>query len=286
MTHDTAPRAPFKQGLSPYSLPPEVSIDEACRIAVDVGAQGIDFYSNPADWPTMAKHMYVCSLYKPDPGGGISALKRIEGPKGWNSTGLKEAQGAEFVDECHRVIDLCADAGVPNILLMAGTRHEVSYEEGAANTVAFCKLIRDHAEQRGVTFVMELVNSKLQFGPPLSLFDHGPWGFDVVDRVGSPNVKVLYDIFHAQLMDGDIADTLRKNIQHIGHIHVAGVPGRHQIDDRQELNYAFLAQVIAETGYNRFVSHEWIPWPGSDVVEGARQSIAVLNAGAARAVKA
>lgn len=276
---DTAP-VPFRQALTPYSLPADIGIEEACRLTVAAGAQGIDFYSNPADWPVMAAHGLVCSLYKPDPGGGISALKRIEGPKGWNAIGLKEAQGSEFVDECHRVIDLCADAGVPNILLFAGTRHEVSYEQGADNAVAFGGLVREHAEQRGVTFVIELVNSKMLFGPPLSLFDHAAWGFEVVKRIGSPSVKVLYDIFHAQIMDGYIAETIKNNIDCIGHIHTAGVPGRHQLDANQELNYAYLAQVIAETGYNRFVSHEWIPRPGTDVVAAARESVALINRGA------
>jgi hydroxypyruvate isomerase len=275
-------RAPFRQGLTPYSIGPAQSVEEACRIAAGVGADGIDFFSNPADWPLMREHGLVCSLYKPDPGGGVSELKHVPGPPGWNAIGLEAAQGA-FVDEIHRSIDLAGDHGVPNILLLAGTRHEVSYEQGAANAVAFCSRVKDHAEQRGVTLVIELVNSKGQYGPPLSLFDHAEWGFDVVRQVGSPRVKVLYDCFHAQIMDGNIAATLRDNIDLIGHIHVAGVPGRHELDDNQELNYAFLAQVIAAAGYRGFVSHEWIPSPGADVLQALRSSIAVLDAGAAAA---
>ena len=275
---------PFRQALTPYSIGPARSIEESCRLAASVGARGIDFFSNAVDWPMMRDHGLVCSLYKPDPGGGVSELRRVDGPKGWNAIGLKEAQG-EFLDEIHRCIDLAADHGVPNILLLAGTRHEVSYEEGADNAVEFCSRVRAHAEARGVMLVIELVNSKGQFGPPLSLFDHAQWGFDVVRKVGSSHVKVLYDIFHAQLMDGDIAATLRDHIELIGHIHVGGVPGRHQIDDTQELNYGFLAGVIAACGYRRFVSHEWIASPAVDALVALQRSIAILDEGARRALQ-
>ena len=279
MTTRGPDKPPFKQGLTPYSIGPGLSVEQGCRLAASIGAEGIDFYSNPADWPLMRQHGLVCSLYKPDPGGGVSELKRVEGPPGWNAIGLKEAQGP-FLEEVHRCIDLAAEHGVPNILLFAGTRHAVSYEQGADNAVAFCKQLREHAEKCGVTLVIELVNSKGLFGPPLSLFDHSAWGFDVVRRVGSPRVKILYDIFHAQIMEGNIAATLRENIEMIGHIHVAGVPGRHQLDDAQELNYAFLAKVIAETGYHDFVSHEWIPAKGVEPADAARKSVALLAAAA------
>lgn len=285
MSNAKTVQAPFKQALTPYSVGVDTSVEDACRLAASAGAQGIDFFSNPKDWPLMRQHGLICSLYKPDPGGGISALKRIDGPPGWNAIGMKEAQG-EFLEEMRRVIDLTADHGVPNILLQAGTRHTVTYEEGADNAVAFCKPLREQAERRGVSLVIELVNSKMQFGPPLSLFDKSAWGFDVVKRVGSPRIKVLYDIFHAQIMEGDIAATLRANIELIGHIHVAGVPGRHQLDDDQELNYDFIGRVIAETGYREFVSHEWIPRPGSDVAAAARMSVARLAAAGASVAKA
>jgi hydroxypyruvate isomerase len=277
---DPGRKAPFKQGLTPYTLGMCSSVEERIRTAAGLGAEGVDFFSNPADWPLMQEHGLVCSLYKPDPGGGVSEMRRVQGPPGWNAIGMKEAQGA-FLDELHGVIDLAAAHGLPNVLLFAGTRHTVSYEEGAENAIEFCNRIKAHAETRGVTLVMELVNSKGLFGPPLSLFDHAAWGFDVCRKVNSPRVKVLYDIFHAQIMDGNIAATLRENIELIGHIHVAGVPGRHELDDQQELNFAFLAKVIAETGYRGFVSHEWIPSEHVNPVEAVRRSIALLDAGAA-----
>ena len=275
-------RTAFRQGLTPYCLGPGQSVEEACRIAASVGADGIDFFSNPADWPLMRERGLVCSLYKPDPGGGVSAVRHVPGPPGWNAIGLAAAQGV-FAEEIHRAIDLAADHGVPNVLLLAGTRHEVSYERGAENAVAFCNLVKAHAEQRGVTLVIELVNSKGQFGPPLSLFDRSEWGFGVVRAVGSPRVKVLYDCFHAQIMEGNIAATLRANIDLIGHIHVAGVPGRHQLDGDQELNYGYLARVIAEAGYRGFVSHEWIASPDVDPLEALRRSVELLDDGAMRA---
>lgn len=268
-------RAPFRQGLTRYSLGAERSVEECCRVAVELGAQGLDFYSNPADWPTLKKYGLVCSMARADFGGGHSEAKRVQEPPGWNAIGMQEAQGA-FLAEFHRVIDLCADAGVPNLILLAGTRHTVTYEQGADNAVAFCNAVKAHAEDRGVTLCMEFVNSKMIGGPPLSLFDRSAWGFDVVKRVNSPRVKVLYDIFHAQLMEGNVVATIRENIGLIGHIHVGGVPGRHELDGTQELNYAFIGRAIAATSYTGFVTHEWGPSPGVDPLDAVRRSMDIL----------
>lgn len=269
------PQRRFKQALTRTMLG-DRSVEECCQIAARYGAQGLDFFSDPADWPTLRRYGLVCSMYRADYGGARSDGRRVEGPAGWNAIGMPEAQG-DFLAATHHAIDLAADNGVPNVILLAGTRHSVSYEQGAANAIAFCNQVKAHAEGRGVTLCMENLNSVGQFAPPLSLFDHAAWGFDVVRRVNSPRVKVLYDVFHAQLMDGDIAATLSANVGLIGHIHVGGVPGRHEIDETQELNYRYLGDVIAKTGFAGFIAHEWIPTPGRDIATTIPAALAILN---------
>jgi hydroxypyruvate isomerase len=173
-------------------------------------------------------------------------------------------------------IDLAAREGFPNIIALAGSREGVSYEEGADNTVAFFNAVKQKAEDRGVTLCMELLNSKGIQAPPHSLFDHAAWGFDVARRVNSPRVKILYDIWHAQLMDGDIVRTIRDNIGLIGHFHTGGVPDRNELFRKDELDYRTIAEAIAATGFAGFVTHEWSPSPQSDVAEDLRRSIKLM----------
>jgi len=140
--------------------------------------------------------------------------------------------------------------------------------EGADNCVAFLNRVKAQAEDKRVTICLELLNSKVNHKD--YMFDHMAWGIDVVSRVNSPRVKILYDIYHAQIMDGDIVRTIRDHIQWIGHFHTGGNPGRHDIDESQELNYRFIAQAIVDLGFNGYLAHEYTPIEGSDPV-------AVLN---------
>lgn len=269
-------RGRLRQALSLMTLGADTPIEECCRIARELGTHGIDFIDDPAHWPLLKQYGLTCTMLRADYGGGKSDLVRREGPPGWHAIGLPEAQGA-YLDELRRLIPIAAANGFPNLIALAGTRHRVSYEEGAANAVAFCKALAPDLERHGVTLCIEILNSKGMGGPPLSMFDHAEWGFDVCRRSESKRVKILYDIFHAQMMDGDIATTIRKNIDLIGHIHVGGVPGRHEIDETQELNYRFLARVIAEKGYTGYVAHEWMPSPGADPRAVLKRAVEILT---------
>jgi hydroxypyruvate isomerase len=137
--------------------------------------------------------------------------------------------------------------------------------------------VKAHAEDKGVTLCMEILNSKGLAAPPMSIFDHMAWGVDVIKRVNSPRVKILYDVFHAQLMEGDIVQTIRDNIQYIAHFHTGGVPGRHELDDTQELNYHFIAEAIADLNYTGFVTHECSPAPGNDPIASLSKAIQIMN---------
>lgn len=271
-------RGRLRQGLTPHLF--ESTIEDTCRLAVAVGAHGLDFASDPADWPTLKKYGLIVSLLRVDHGGGTSKPGRPPaGPSGWNAIGTPDANGA-FEAAVHERIDTASAHGFPSIILTCGERDKLGYQEGKVNAIAFLERVRTHAEARRVTLVIENINSGHPGGPPDppgSMFDHLEWGLDVVTRVNSPRVKLLVDLYHAQLMDGNITNFLRKNIGWIGHFHTGGVPGRHEIDETQELNYRFLARTIAELGYDGFVSHEWTPAAGRDKVASIRKCLEIVD---------
>ncbi len=148
-------------------------------------------------------------------------------------------------------------------------------QAGADNCVAFLNRIKAHAEDRGVTICMEYLNSKVNHKD--YMFDHMGWGVDVVKRVNSPQVKILYDIYHAQIMDGDIVRNIRTNFQWIGHFHTGGNPGRHDIDESQELNYHFIAEAIADLNFTGFIAHEYSPAQGHDPIQTLAKAMDICD---------
>jgi len=252
-------------------------LEECFRLGAELGIKGFDFIANPVDFPLLRKYGLTGSMYRVSYGGGISGGRPPDGPPGWEAIGMKEAMGG-YLTALHEGIDVAAANGFPNIILMAGARSaSLSYEQGADNAVAFCNAVKSHAEDKGVTLCIEYLNSKGLQSPVNSMFDRMSWGVDVVKRVGSPRVKILYDIYHAQIMEGYIVQTLRDNIQHIGHIHTGGVPGRHELDETQELNYRFIAQTIADLKFTGFVTHEWSPAPGNDPIASIKKVLAIMD---------
>ncbi len=147
--------------------------------------------------------------------------------------------------------------------------------EGADNCVLFLNKVKAHAEDKGVTICMELLNSKVNHKDYMC--DHTAWGVEVMKRVNSPRVKLLYDIYHLQIMEGDIVRTIRDNIQYLAHFHTGGVPGRHEIDGTQELNYHFVAQAIADLGFAGYVAHEYSPAPGRDGLKSLEQAMEIFD---------
>jgi hydroxypyruvate isomerase len=143
------------------------------------------------------------------------------------------------------------------VIILSGERKGLPDEQGIENSVRFLNQVKGLAEEKGVTICMELLNSKVNH--PDYQCDRTAWGVEVCKRVNSPRVKLLYDIYHMQIMEGDVIRTIRENIQYIAHFHTAGVPGRHELDDRQELNYKAIAQAIADTGFAGYFAHEYSP---------------------------
>jgi hydroxypyruvate isomerase len=252
----------LKQGVTRGVFGRNVSLEDCCREAAKLGIEGFDLIG-PADWPTLKKYGLVPSMYPGGPGGTI--------PIGPSHKDTHE----KLIADMHKAIDEAAANGVPNIISLAGEKRGISYEEGADNIVAYLNAIKAHAEDKQVTICVEYLNSKVNHKD--YIFDHIAWGVDVMKRVNSPRVKILYDIYHAQIMDGDIVRNIRDHYQWIGHFHTGGNPGRHEIDDTQELNYRFVMKAIADLGFTGFVSHEYSPSQGNDPLKELAKAMEICT---------
>jgi len=255
----------IKQGCMRTNFPNTMSLDDMCRIAAEQGIHGFDLIA-PNDWPTLKKY----------------GLKPLMG-----NTGVSFDNGLirkEFHNDLEKSvganIDQCAAGGCPNIITVGGQRKGMSYEEGADNAVAFFNRVKARAEDKQVTICIEIMNSKFMdatIGRFDQICDHLAWGVGVIKRVNSPRVKVLFDIYHVQIMDGDVVHNIRDNIQYISHFHTGGVPNRHELDETQELNYRFIAQAIVDTGFTGYVTHEYRPTAGRDPVQSLKQAIEIMD---------
>src|SRR5580693_450456 len=252
----------IKQGVTRGVFARNTSMEDCCREAARAGIKGFDLIG-PQDWPTLKKYGLTPSMYPPGPGGAIpESLNRKE-----NHERLEPPM--------HAALDESAANGVPNVITFSGNRMGMADAEGADNCVAFLNKVKAQAEDKGVTICMEYLNSKVNHKD--YMFDHIAWGVDVMKRVNSPRVKILFDIYHAQIMDGDIVRNIRDNFQWIAHFHTGGNPGRHDIDESQELNYRFIAQAISDLGYTGYVSHEYSPAQGHDPIATLQKAIEICD---------
>jgi hydroxypyruvate isomerase len=242
----------------------KASFEERCKILARIGFKGVDL-------PT-AQQVPILTQ------NGLTPTMMVGTGTSFQNGLIRKELHDQIEQATHAGIDVCASVGCPVLIALPGERRGMSREEGADNAVAILNRVKGYAEQKNVTLCMENTNSKIAADQRTDqVFDRVAWGLDVCKRVNSPRVKILYDIYHAQIMDGDITRTLRENIDHICHIHVAGVPGRLEIDDTQELNFRFIAKAIADTGYTGFVAHEWRPSAGDDSVKGLERCFEIMN---------
>ena len=202
---------------------------------------------DPEDWPAIQKHGLLCAMVNA-PGD-----PRVRLTEGFNRVDFH----ARLVPQYLKLIDQTADAGFPNVICFSGNRNGISDEEGIANCAAGLAKIIPAAERRGVTVCMELLNSKVDHKDYQC--DRTPWGVELAKRVNSPRFRLLYDIYHMQIMEGDVIRTIRDNQRWIGHYHTAGVPGRHELDETQELQYPAIMRAIKETGFTGYIGQEFIP---------------------------
>ena len=220
----------------------KLSLDELCAAAAGIGLVAIDLLDEK-DWSTPGKHGLTCAM-----ANGFGSIAR-----GFN----RPDQHDKLVADGERMIPAAAAAGVPNIVCFSGNRVGLSDGEGIGNCIAGLKRLTPLAEQHGVTLCLELLNSRVDHKDYHA--DHTAWGAQVVEGVGSSRLKLLYDIYHMQIMEGDVVATIRAHAPHIAHYHTGGVPGRNEIDDTQELNYGRVSRAIADSGFTGFVAHEFVP---------------------------
>lgn len=220
----------------------KISLDDLCRQGAEMGLQGIDLVE-PPDWPTIRKYGLVPTVTQ-----GKAKI-----PDGWNRKESHDRLEAEIKER----IAGAAEAKVPNVITFSGNRAGMPDDEGRDNCIIGLRRVSKFAEDHGVTIVLELLNSKVNHKDYQC--DHTAWGVEVMKGVDSPRVKLLYDIYHMQIMEGDIIRTIRDNFQYIGHFHTGGVPGRHELDDTQELQWRTIAKAIADLKFDGFFAHEFVP---------------------------
>ncbi len=221
----------------------DVSLDDLCKAARKIGIASIELVG-PEEWPTLKKYDLTSAL----PWGAGKGI-----PDGFNNPAFHD----ELVASYEALIPKVANAGMNQIICFSGNRRGLDDEKGIENCAIGLKRLMPLAERYKVTLVMELLNSKVDHHDYQC--DRTSWGAALCDKVGSDNFKLLYDIYHMQIMEGDVIATIRKYQKYISHYHTGGVPGRNEIDSSQELNYPAIMKAIVETGYKGFVAQEFIP---------------------------
>ncbi len=234
-------------------------LEDMCRHAARLGVVGFDLIG-PADFPLLKKYGLIPTM--------VPGAMTLTG--GCNHK--EDHPAAEKL--MHGLIDQSALAGAPNVIALSGNRRKLTDQEGLDNVVAFLTKVKAHAEDKGITICLELLNSKVNH--PDYQCDRTSWGVEVCKRVGSPRVKLLYDIYHMQIMEGDVIRTIRNNIEWIAHFHTAGNPGRHEMDDSQEMHYKGIAKAIADLpNFTGYVAHEYTPL--RDPVRSLEETLALFE---------
>jgi len=246
----------IKQSVSRWCYG-KFSLAELCTIVKKIGLKAIDLLK-PNDFPTLKEHGLICSMIETH---GLT--------KGIN----RKENHAECLASIRLAIDAAAEYGYPNVISFPGNRAGMSDEEGIENSVAALKQLVGYAEQKKVTICLEYLNSKVNHKD--YMFDNMKWGVEVCKKVGSERVKILYDIYHAQIMEGDIIRTIRTYKDYIGHYHTGGNPGRGEIDETQELYYPAIMRAIAETGFTGYVAHEFVP--KRDPIESLANAVRICD---------
>lgn len=236
------------------------AMEELCTEAKRIGIKAIDLVG-PKDWPTLKRYDLYSSMCN---GAEISI------DKGWNDKQYHSALIKNYTE----MIPLVAKAGYTNLICLSGNRNGMDDETGLQNCEEGLKHILGLAEKYKVTIVMELLNSKVDHKDYQC--DRTAWGVELAKRTGSENFKLLYDIYHMQIMEGDVIRTIRDNYQYIAHYHTGGVPGRNEIDETQELYYPAIMKSIVKTGYNGYVAQEFVP-KNEDKMESLKQAIQICD---------
>ncbi|NLS96234.1 MAG: TIM barrel protein [Planctomycetaceae bacterium] len=223
-----------------------MSLEDLCKLCVELGVKSVELV-DPPGWPTLKKYNLICAL-----ANSHGFVNGFNDPANWEMC----------IDKTKTAIDDCAAAGFPSVIVFPGFRHGIPDDVGLENTVKGLKKIIGYAEQKKINLIMEVLNSRVDVemkGHPDYMGDSVEWCVEACKQVGSERLKILFDIYHVQIMQGDIITRIKQFADYIGHYHTAGNPGRNELDDNQEINYPPIMRAIVETGYQGFVAQEFIP---------------------------
>jgi len=253
------PASGFRHSVTrwPYN---QFSLDQLCEMARELGIQSVELLE-PQDWKIPARHGLTCAM----------GYATVPYPQTRLTQGFNNLENHSWLIRAYqRAIPLAAAAGVPNLICFSGNRRAISDNRGRENCARGLAPLLIAARRHGVTLCMELLNSKIDH--PDYQCDHTAWGVALANQLGSDRFKLLYDIYHMQIMEGDVLRTIRDNHRYIGHYHTGGVPGRHEIDSTQELNYPAVMRAISESGFKGFVAQEFVPTrdPRASLAEAVR----------------
>ncbi len=257
-TTPTPRKGQIKQSVSRWCYK-QIALDDLCAASAQMGLKAVDLL-NPDEWEVPRRYGLICSMGYAEGGEIASAMNRTD-------------NHAKIEAAFRKYIPLAAKASVPNVITFSGNRAGMSDEEGAKNTIAGLNRVKKIAEDNGVTICLELLNSKKDHKDYMC--DHTAWGVLVMEAVNSPNVRLLYDIYHMQIMEGNLITTIQQNIQWLGHFHTGGVPGRHELDDTQEVQWDGVMRGIAATNYKGYVAHEFVP--AHDPLTSLRQAVELCD---------
>jgi hydroxypyruvate isomerase len=238
-------------------------VPQTIQIAKQVGCKSVEL-TYPKDWPLLKENGLICAL---------AYSHGFE--QGMNNPKYQDT----CIEKMRESIDACAEHGMPSVITFTGFREDIPDDVGLENCVEGYKKIVGYAEKKGVNLCLEVLNSRVaeeMKGHPGYQGDHTDYCMEIINQVGSPRLKLLFDIYHVQIMDGDIISRIRQYKDHIGHYHTAGNPGRIELDETQEINYRPVVEAIAETGYDGYVGQEFVPT--RDPLEGLKQAVKVCDA--------
>ena len=253
----------IRQSVVPWCFAEHWKADKIIQVAVQLGLPSVELIP-PEHWGTLKRHGLICAI-----ASSHGFVKGLNNPEHW--------------DYCHQIlrkrIDECSAAGFPNVITFTGMRENIPDDVGLRNCVAGFKKIIGHAEKNNVNLCLEMLNSRVGTHPmkghPGYQGDHTEYCIEIIKQVGSPRMKLLFDIYHVQIMDGDVIQRIRQHKDFIAHVHTAGNPGRGELDDAQEINYKPIMEALVEVGYKGYVGQEFIPT--RDPLVGLREAVTLCD---------
>ena len=250
---------------------PKIPLEDLCAAAGEIGLESIELL-DPPDFETMKKHGLHCAMV---------SFPTIESGDGVKLGGIPKAfnrvEHHDLLLQAYEpLLKASAEAGFKQVICFSGNRDGMDDEKGLENCAVGLKRLMPLAEKLGVTLCMELLNSKVNHKDYMC--DYSDWGVALCKAIGSEHFKLLYDIYHMQIMEGDVIATIQKHHEFFAHYHTGGVPGRHEIDDSQELYYPAIVKAIQDTGYKGFLGQEFIP-AREDQIASLKQAVGICSVG-------